>query len=106
MAYMNTESERPAGRRSRYPKEFRRDSAALVIDQKRTVADVARQIGINNQTLDNWVRQERIDRGQREGLTSAEWDELAKLRRELRQVKEERDLLKIATVFWVRKSTR
>jgi transposase-like protein len=48
----------------------------LVIDQKRTVADVARQLGINSQTLGNWVRPERVDRGEREGLTSAERAEL------------------------------
>ena len=42
MAVMNTESERPAERRSRYPKEFRRNAAALVIDQHRTVVDVAK----------------------------------------------------------------
>src|ERR1035437_5144669 len=106
MAVMTTEPRTPAERRGRYPKEFRRDSAALVIGQKRTVADVARQLSINNQTLGNWVRQERIDRGEREGLTSAERAELAQLRRELRQVKEERDLLKKATVFWVKESTR
>jgi transposase len=59
-------------RRGRYPKEFRRDAAALVIDQRRTIADVARQLGVVEQTLGNWVRQERIDRGMREGLSSEE----------------------------------
>lgn len=43
---MNTESERPAGRRSRYPKEFRRDATALVIDQHHTVVDVAKELGV------------------------------------------------------------
>ena len=76
MTVMATEPRTPAERRGRYPKEFRRDSAALVIDQKRTVADVARQLGINSQTLGNWVRPERVDRGEREGLTSAERAEL------------------------------
>jgi transposase len=56
MAVMNTESERPAGRRSRYPKKFRRDAAALVIDQHRTVVDVAKELGVVEQTLGNWVR--------------------------------------------------
>jgi transposase len=106
MQVMNIEPRIPAERRGRYPKEFRRDSAALVIDQKRTVADVARSLGVNQQTLGNWVRQEQVDRGGREGLTSAERAELAQLRRELRQVKEERGLLKKATVFWVKESTR
>jgi transposase len=44
-------------RRVRYPKEFRRDAAALVIDQHRTIADVARELGVVEQTLGNWVRQ-------------------------------------------------
>jgi transposase-like protein len=61
----NEDSPRRRGR-SRYPKEFRRDAAALVIDQRRTVADVARQLGVVEQTLGNWVRQERIDRGMSE----------------------------------------
>ena len=68
MPTVTEEKPTPAGRRSRYPKEFRRDAAALVIDQKRTVADVARELGVVSQTLANWVRQERIDRGEREGL--------------------------------------
>jgi transposase-like protein len=62
MAVLNTESKRPAGQRSRYLKEFRRDSAALFIDQHRTVADVVKEIGVVEQTLGNWVRQERADR--------------------------------------------
>jgi transposase-like protein len=62
----NASSPRRRGR-SRYPKEFRRDAAALVIDQRRTVADVARQLGVVEQTLGNWVRQKHIDRGEKEG---------------------------------------
>ncbi len=54
MAVMNTEAARPAGRRGRYPKEFRRDAAALVIDQHRTIVDVAKELGIVEQTLGNW----------------------------------------------------
>ncbi len=55
----------PTRRRGRYPKEFRRDAASLVIDQHRTIADVARELDVVEQTLGNWVRQERIDRGER-----------------------------------------
>ena len=63
-----TENEpEPTRRRGRYPKEFRRDAASLVIDQHRTIADVARELGIVEQTLGNWVRQERIDRGSARG---------------------------------------
>ena len=104
---MATVTEEPTRRRrGRYPREFRRDVAALVIDQHRTVADVARELDLVEQTVSNWVRQERIDRGQREGLSSDEREELTRLRRENRQLRIERDLLKRATAFWVKESDR
>jgi len=77
-----------------YPKQFRKDAAALVIDQHRTVADVARELGVLEQTLGNWVRQERIDRGEREGTTTQMREENAQLRREVKRLQMERDLLK------------
>ena len=102
-----TENEpEPTRRRGRYPKEFRRDAASLVIDQHRTIADVARELGIVEQTLGNWVRQERIDRGEREGTTTEIREENARLRREVKRLTIERDLLKKATAFWVRESDR
>ena len=78
----------------------------MVLDQDRTVADVAREMELVEQTVGNWVRQERIDRGERDGLTTEEREELAKLRRENRQLRIERDLLKKATAFWVKESDR
>jgi transposase-like protein len=96
----------PARRRGRYPKEFRRDAAALVIDQHRTVADVARDLGVVEQTLGNWVRQERVDRGEREGLSTEEREEMARLRREVKRLTTERDLLKRSVAFWVKELDR
>jgi transposase-like protein len=55
-----------------------------VIDQRRTVADVTRQLGVVEQTLGNWVRQERIDRGEREGLSSEERARITELERQTR----------------------
>jgi transposase-like protein len=101
-----TDKPEPARRRGRYPKEFRRDVAALVLDQHRTVADVAREMGLVEQTVGNWVRQERVDRGEREGLTTEERDELTKLRREVKRLGTERELLKRAVAFWVKESDR
>ena len=77
-----------------------------MLDQHRSAADVARELGVNEQTLGNWVRQERVDRGLREGLSTDERDELAKLRREVKRLSTERDLLKRAVAFWVRESDR
>jgi transposase len=96
----------PARRRGRYPKEFRRDAAALVIDQHRTIADVAREVDVVEQTLGNWVRQERIDRGEREGTTTEVREENARLRREVKRLTMERDLLKRSVAFWVKELDR
>ncbi|WP_083769219.1 transposase [Acidimicrobium ferrooxidans] len=71
----------------------------MVLDQHRTIAEVARELGINEQTLGNWVRQERIDRGEREGLTSAEREEMTRLRRQVKQLTMERDLAKRCLAF-------
>src|ERR1035438_10189500 len=96
----------PGRRRGRYPKKFRTDAAALVIDQKRTVADVARELGLVEQTLGNWVRQERIDRGEREGLSTEEREEVARLRREGEGLTMEGDLLNRCVAFWVKELDR
>jgi transposase len=97
------EEQRPRSRRS-FTDEFKRDAVALVIDEGRRVIDVARGLGVGEGTLGNWVRQARIDRGERAGLTTSEKTELAELRRENARLRMERDLLKRATAFWVKES--
>ncbi len=99
MLIVSDEKPAEARRRGRYPKSFRKDASALVIDQQRSVADVARELGLVEQTLGNWVCQERIDRGEREGITTAIREENVRLRREVKCLTMERDLLKKATAF-------
>jgi transposase len=106
MATVTDEKPPAQRRRGRYPKAFRRDAAALVIDQKRTVADVARELGVVEQTLGNWVRQERIDRGEREGLTSEDRSRMTELERQVKRLTMERDLLKRSVAFWVKEQDR
>jgi transposase len=106
MPSMTQDKPEPVRRRGRYPKEYRRDVCALVLDQKRTVADVSKELGVSEPTIYNWLRQERIDRGEHEGLTTSELDELGALRKENRKLREERDLLKKWTTFWIRESDR
>lgn len=93
-------------RRGRYPKEFRRDVCALVLDQRRSVADVSSELGLVEQTVYNWVHQERVDRGEREGLSTEERDEVTRLRREVKRLTMERDLLKRSVAFWVKELDR
>ena len=97
------EEQRPRSRRS-FTDEFKRDAVALVIDDGRRVIYVARGLGVGEGTLGNWVRQARVDRGERAGLTTSEKAELAELRKENARLRMERDLLKRATAFWVKES--
>ena len=59
----------------------------------RSIAEVAGELGIYDSSLGSWVRQDRVDRGEREGLTSDEQQELLELRRENDRLRMERELL-------------
>jgi transposase-like protein len=95
--------ERSGSRRS-FTDEFKRDAVAMVLDDGDKIVDVAERLGIGEGTLGNWVRQARIDRGERAGMTTSEREELVELRRENARLRMERDLLKRATAFWVKES--
>jgi transposase len=67
----------------------------------RPVSEVAAALGVTPQSLRNWVKQTQLDRHERDdGLTSPEREELRRLRRENARLKQERDLLKRAAVFF------
>ena len=93
----------PRVRRS-FSAEFKADAVAMVLDDDRRIVDVAEAINVGEGTLGNWVRLERIERGERVGLTRDDRAELAELRKENARLRMERDLLKRATAFWVRES--
>jgi transposase len=93
------------GRPSKFPPEFRRDAVRMVLDEDRPIAEVGRAIGVNPGTLGNWVGLERIERGEREGLTADERTDLADLRAENAQLRMERDLLKRSLAFWIRETS-
>ena len=98
------EQQEPLRSRRSFTGEFKRDAVALVIDEDRRVIDVARSLGVGEGTLGNWVRQARVDRGDRSGVTTSEKAELAELRSDNARLRMERDLLKRATAFWVKES--
>ena len=92
--------------RRKFTDEFKRNAVELVRTTRRPIADVADELGIYDSTLGNWVKQDRINRGERDGLSSDERARLAELEAENAQLRMERDLLKRTTAFWVKESTR
>jgi transposase len=97
----------PRRRRREFTKEFRRDAVELVLTTGRPIAEVARDLGIWDSTLGNWVKQARIDAGDQDGLTSDERKRLTELEQENARLRMERDLLKRTVAFWVsEQSTR
>lgn len=93
--------------RPAYPEQFRREAVELVC-QGRSIADVARSLGVSQQSLRTWAKQDQADRGDSPGeaLSSAEREELKDLRRRVRRLEQERDILKRATALFARETER
>jgi transposase len=91
--------------RPAYPTEFRREAIQLM-SSGRPIRELSTSLGVSEQTLRHWRRQAEIDHGHAEGLTSAERDELRRLQRENRVLREEREVLRKAAAFFATESER
>ena len=91
--------------RREFTKEFKRDAVELVRTTGRPIAQIARDLGIYDSTLGNWVRQDAIDRGEQEGLTTQERERLRQLEADNAKLRMERDLLKRTVAFWVKETS-
>jgi transposase-like protein len=81
--------------------EFREDAVKMVIDGSRPIAQVARELGINEGTLGNWVVKYRRDHvGEEPALDVSERARLRELERQLREVKMENEFLKKAASYF------
>lgn len=91
--------------RRQFSEEFRAQAVRLVLDEGKTVGAVARELDLTASALQLWVEHARANRtGGKTGLTTAEREELARLRKENRILLEEREILKKATAFFAKQS--
>ncbi len=96
------------GKRPRrsFSEQFKAETVALVRSFGKPIAEVCRELDLTETAVRRWVTQAEIDGGRRPGLTSAEREELAQLRRENRVLREEREILKKAAAFFAKETAR
>ena len=106
----NGSKQEPGTKRSRrarrsFTDEFKAGAVRLVLDEGKAIAQVARDLDLTSTALALWVKQARADRSHGiTGLTTEEREELRRLRKENRELRMERDILKKATAFFAKES--
>lgn len=83
-----------------YPPEFRAEAVRLAKTSGDSVAQVAKDLGISDQTLRNWIATDDVDAGRKSGLTSDERSRMRELEKENRKLREEREILRKAAAFF------
>lgn len=90
-----------------YPKEFREGAIKLARQGDRPIAQVAADVGIAESCLRRWLKQDELDHGERDdGLTSAEREELRELRKRVKRLEQEKEILRTAAAYFARDETR
>jgi transposase len=88
-----------------YPPEFRAEAVRLIRSSGKPLSQISKDLGVSEQSLRVWIKQADLDEGHRDdGLTTSELEELRRLRRENRVLREEREILKKAAAFFVRET--
>jgi transposase len=93
-------------KRKKYDREFREGAVRIVEETGKPIAQIARDLGVNEGTLGNWVVRDREAREGRGELTRDDLGELKRLRAENAELRMERDVLKRSVVLWVKEATK
>ena len=98
---MESKGKRP---RRAFTPEFKAEVVELCRRGDRSIGQVARDLDLTETAVRAWVRQADVDASRRSGLSTEERQELSRLRRENRTLREERDILKRATAFFAKET--
>ena len=93
-------------KRKKYDREFREGAVRIVEETGKPIAQIARDLGVNEGTLGNWVTRARAERDGSASLSKDDYDELKRLRGEVAELRMERDVLKRSVVLWVKEATK
>ncbi|HET7385090.1 MAG TPA: transposase [Nocardioidaceae bacterium] len=93
-------------KRKKYDREFREGAVRIVEESGKPTAQIARDLGVNEGTLGNWVTRARETREGRGELSKDDYEELKRLRGEVAELRMERDVLKRSVVLWVKEATK
>jgi len=93
-------------KRRKYDKEFREGAVRVVRETGKSIAQTARDLGINEGTLGNWWAKDRAEHEGNSGLSTDGLAELKRLRSENAELRMERDVLKRSVVLWVKEATK
>jgi|SRR5690349_11751983 len=96
---------KPRRMRRQFTPEFKAGAVRLVLDEGKSVSQVARDLDLTASAVSEWVARARADRTKgKTGLTTEERAELAKLKKEVRELRMERDILKKAAAFFAKEN--
>ena len=100
----SSKDRKPRRVRRSFTPEFKAEIVELCQRGDRSIGEVSRDFDLTETAVREWVRQAEVDAGERDGLTSAEREELSRLRRENRRLREDVEILKRATAFFAKET--
>ena len=93
-------------KRKKYDREFREGAVRIVEETNKPITQVARDLGVNEGTLGDWVQRARAAREGHGELSKDDYEEMKRLRAEVAELRMERDVLKRSVVLWVKEATK